>query len=741
VDGIKRAGDGSAEENTLKDDVKDEVKETIEAIENYNFKILQKNLKEGLDPNTVDEKGVPLLHIAIKKGEPEGVKILLQCGANPNLKSPEKQRVYINTKLNPYESSMVQLTGLSPIMTCICLGESHHNPFHILSGLGGVSNPERTATKMLNPMEKKLAMLSLLIAYKGDVNKGEDKYGLTPLHMAANIGNPSMVRKLIDNGADIHKKAFTKHKEESYFLRDFTPLMMAAGEGNQRESAKCIRMLIKAGAKAYTGREDAYVPTILYRVLSSKYPEFSADLMEKALKIEGIHLDRTQSKKVLDEFLRNASATNDLKIVDGYVDKLLHPKARNATIKNDATYYAHLHSWVGVLNYDPKDTAKAYVHAEGWEHILGIPEKIRHLMLAINKVTNSKVDTMEQFGEKKDQVLTKLKQEVLNMANSYYTLKHAIMLGEYKFPYINDDDKRKDVLCTMEATRWCHEINQLKPGEVFSIGCGNLDHAIYIDYVKQPNNNISKIVYNLGAGSAFHSVDPQGRLYPYVISEIPQERFKNFDKEILEDLTRIIKEVGQAHEDLSLTNKIYASPHNTPKKILADKDFEKLAGVFAMKPQISGNCTVKNLNSAMLHRLKNKKLYQFVKNFEKDQLQERLSFSKDLIQSKELERDIRNFELMMGQTHFGNPQKCELEIFNFLRKRTVNPKKIYTGKAGDRIVDVIQDLKNPHLMDHYYQGTRVLFRYMERVAREYNSEMLQDYLKKLKKAKEPVRSI
>ena len=62
----------------------DLVEDTALAVQNGDTATMKKLLAKGIDPNTTDEKGNPLLNLAAANGDEAMVDLLLRSGASPN---------------------------------------------------------------------------------------------------------------------------------------------------------------------------------------------------------------------------------------------------------------------------------------------------------------------------------------------------------------------------------------------------------------------------------------------------------------------------------------------------------------------------------------------------------------------------------------------------------------------------------------------------------------------------------
>src|ERR1017187_220838 len=180
---------------------------------------VQKLLSDGLNANSVDAAGIPVLAIATSRKQLEIVRLLLEAGANPNISVTDqnadlKSAPVINLAAANGELVFLQLlikakanieakdaTGLTPLMCAAYTGN--------------------TAT-----------LDTLLKA--GCVIEARDNSGYTALIFASNAGHVSCVKVLLANQADVN----ARDNDNS------TPVMFAAQHGHD----ECVRLLLAAGA-------------------------------------------------------------------------------------------------------------------------------------------------------------------------------------------------------------------------------------------------------------------------------------------------------------------------------------------------------------------------------------------------------------------------------------------------------------------------------------------------------------
>ena len=126
-----------------------------------NVEIVKEMLAFGVNPNSLNSEGLSPLHIACQKRYAEVVEELLENGANPNLKSTHKNK--------------------SPL----------HYAFE-----NGYDDEGSEINK------KTISIVNCLLKYSCEIDAQTD-YGESPLYVASFMGNISAVKILLDNGAKI----------------------------------------------------------------------------------------------------------------------------------------------------------------------------------------------------------------------------------------------------------------------------------------------------------------------------------------------------------------------------------------------------------------------------------------------------------------------------------------------------------------------------------------------------------
>jgi ankyrin repeat protein len=188
-------------------------------------------LKAGMPAGTRDEETHTALMWAAEAGRDTVVALLLAAGANPNDRIRRRQLIEI-----PFLSSPREHAGWTALVFAIRSG--HGGIVRRLVGTGAdvhAVDPEGGfGMADLACMENDLEMVEILLARGAPVDH-LDNMGRTALHLAAQNGNPEMVRLLIDRKADVNVRSH---------VRPETPRTLAA-QGGQ---AEVVELLLAAGA-------------------------------------------------------------------------------------------------------------------------------------------------------------------------------------------------------------------------------------------------------------------------------------------------------------------------------------------------------------------------------------------------------------------------------------------------------------------------------------------------------------
>ena len=185
-----------------------------EATKKGDLKLVQKLLNKGADVEARDESGQSPLHHASYLGYFEIVKLLIDSGADVNLKVPGVELTPLHGATMNGDINIVKyliehhaqldsedIEGATPIFAACWIGELPVVKYLVENG----ANIEMTTsygTTVLHHASQSgnLELVKFLINEGLDVNNQADN-GVTPLHIAVAIGNKHMVEYLLSNGA------------------------------------------------------------------------------------------------------------------------------------------------------------------------------------------------------------------------------------------------------------------------------------------------------------------------------------------------------------------------------------------------------------------------------------------------------------------------------------------------------------------------------------------------------------
>jgi ankyrin repeat protein len=150
----------------------------IQAVQNSRPKEVAALLKRGMDPNSVDTKGQPVLHIAARENNLEVVQALVAAGADIDRRNPLKE---------------------TPIMLACLTGSTKIVEF-LLSKDAQINHPGWTPL-LYAATNGHADIVKLLLDNSAYIDSAAPN-GTTPLMMAVRGGYIDTVRLLLDEGAD-----------------------------------------------------------------------------------------------------------------------------------------------------------------------------------------------------------------------------------------------------------------------------------------------------------------------------------------------------------------------------------------------------------------------------------------------------------------------------------------------------------------------------------------------------------
>ncbi|MCY3897528.1 MAG: ankyrin repeat domain-containing protein [Caldilineaceae bacterium] len=231
--------------------------------------IMQILLGQGADNGTPEGEdkqspaiGSEALFTAIKKGDVETVRLLVEAGADVNAAEGFGGNTPLHEAVEEGNAEIVQILvdagadieaegfmGQTPLG--LAAEEGASEIMQILLGQGADSgtpegedkqSPTIGSEALFTAIEKgDVETVRLLVEAGADVNAAEGFGGNTPLHEAVEEGNTEIVQILVDAGADIETEGFMGR----------TPLSLAAEEG----ATEIMRILLGLGESADTSGE------------------------------------------------------------------------------------------------------------------------------------------------------------------------------------------------------------------------------------------------------------------------------------------------------------------------------------------------------------------------------------------------------------------------------------------------------------------------------------------------------
>ena len=225
--------------------------------------LLRSILYRGARCNAQNRRGQTALHIAFHYYRYSFVPLLLEHGADVNMKDLEGRQVIQSASRAYPPDRALELTSL------------------LLDHGAQCDSPgERGETALITAAGTDNAAVAELLLSKGANVNSRSHTGHTPLYHAAKEGNETMIRLLLKNGANCNDP-----DDEEY-----TPLMWAAGYGN----TKAVQILLEAGANvnvfAHLG------PTTLMIAAWNGFKDIVAMLLKAGADVEA----KVNGKRALD---------------------------------------------------------------------------------------------------------------------------------------------------------------------------------------------------------------------------------------------------------------------------------------------------------------------------------------------------------------------------------------------------------------------------------------------------------
>jgi ankyrin repeat protein len=253
-------------------------------------------LDKGANPRATDAFGITALHYALygglraimgmprretdrfgwlRENQPELVKALLLKGADPNARIGKNFPTYDYAPIARSignDHPQLSMVGITPYMLAAASGDVAMMRT-LVEGRGDpkLQTPEKItgmmvaagfgAERNMRNEEKALEALKLAVDLGGDVNETKED-GRTALHAAAYMGWNSVVEFLVSKGANIEAKDIYGQTPLTVAMGDPEGLIYRQLPGGRyddrfrsgREQKKTVELLLKLGAKPFTGK-------------------------------------------------------------------------------------------------------------------------------------------------------------------------------------------------------------------------------------------------------------------------------------------------------------------------------------------------------------------------------------------------------------------------------------------------------------------------------------------------------
>lgn len=642
-------------------------------LEQGNAESLEKLLALGLPVDTVLPNQQTLLQFAVEKLQPNIVDTLLRHGA-------DKNRLYAAPKtIDTFDKPLaIQVT---PLMSAL------------LRKSGGNNSPAKLAAYLQRPeaerqqefakeMASRSRIVSSLLTYGADPNLGDRETGVNPLCLAADLAQPAILQRVLQAGAKPNQAVIPTELDKLTLIN--TPLSFAA-KNHTPTNSDCVALLLRAGENIGVFQKTPWVYSEILSTLAIQYPSQAVQIASNLIQTDHQLMDRNRIDHFVNQYVSHPPRREE--DLNKLIETMLIPGADFNNPAQNLSHYSHLKSWVGDSIALHENEVKGH-RLEGWYPNIVMPRKIKSLMKSLLAIENNKVDCPKAFHEPKEQVVAKLKSEIYNQVTNFFAFNHQ-MIFRFDGPKTLERMREAEM---QEAYKICDQINRLKPGESLSSYAGFPGHAVYMEYKRQPDNNITRYIYNLGAGNEqFHTRPNQSLLsYPHVVENIPSAHFERRTLPAIDFVLLPTHSVSQG---------AFRTMYNTH---LGGQLKPYPADCLPFDRQVAGNCSVHNNQAGVLNRLKNPELFRYLLAGEQELARKLVHIPQSVEKNKQTETE-REKLIWIVRANTNSRDKGELEIYRFLATLPSKKAPVYDMKSGDRVAFLLKNLRNNHALSVYLQ--------------------------------------
>ena len=257
-------------------------------------------LDAGADVNAQNDRGETPLHRAIANGNPAVATRLIELGADPTLRDDSGSVADPVNCENWNTPTFFRIAAADVVAGCIADGADVNAS---TEQSRYVRTPGSTPLHLASEAGRDTAVISLLLG-AGAAVQARDSRNYSPLHKAAEGGTPSVVRALLQAGAEVDARAKGFSVDYGW---DWTPLHLAA---RQNADPQVAEALLAAGADLHA-RGDAGRTPLHEAAGRNPNPAVLAVLLDAGAELEarGVHPESHQRYGSLTP-LHEAARTN-----------------------------------------------------------------------------------------------------------------------------------------------------------------------------------------------------------------------------------------------------------------------------------------------------------------------------------------------------------------------------------------------------------------------------------------------